>query len=92
MFVVWQPGSRLAWEDVPAIPQRGQLSGADIEGMVGRAWRPAHRGQDYVTKEALAGVGGDVARPRKASSADCETAALLEARIASACRRRSWRR
>ena len=32
-------GAQLAPEDVPPIPQRGHLSGADIEGMVGRAWR-----------------------------------------------------
>ena len=41
MFVILAKklGSRLAPEDVPSIPQRGHLSGADIEGMVGRAWR-----------------------------------------------------
>ena len=39
MFVILAKklGSRLAIEDVPPIPQRGHLSGADIEGMVGRA-------------------------------------------------------
>ena len=59
MFVILagKLGSRLAPEDVPAIPQRGQLSGADIEGMVGRAWRTSLiAGQDHVTKEALAQV------------------------------------
>jgi ATP-dependent 26S proteasome regulatory subunit len=37
MFVILarKLGSKLSAEDVPAIPQRGQLSGADIEGMVG---------------------------------------------------------
>ena len=41
MFVILAKklGSRVAIEDVPPIPQRGHLSGADIEGMVGRAWR-----------------------------------------------------
>ena len=41
MFVILAKklGSRLSPEDVPPIPQRGHLSGADIEGMVGRAWR-----------------------------------------------------
>jgi len=50
-------GSRIAPEDVPPIPQRGQLSGADIEGMVGRAWRASLlAGADHVTREALAEV------------------------------------
>jgi len=59
MFVILAKklGSRLAVEDVPPIPQRGQLSGADIEGMVGRAWRASLlSGADHVTREALAGV------------------------------------
>jgi AAA+ superfamily predicted ATPase len=59
MFVILagKLGSRLAPEDVPPIPQRGHLSGADIEGMVGRAWRTSLlSGQDHVTREALAGV------------------------------------
>ena len=39
MFVILarKLGSTLSPDDVPPIPQRGQLSGADIEGMVGRA-------------------------------------------------------
>jgi AAA+ superfamily predicted ATPase len=50
-------GSSLKAEDIPPIPQRGQLSGADIEGMVGRAWRLSLlAGADSVTKEALADV------------------------------------
>jgi AAA+ superfamily predicted ATPase len=59
MFVILAKklGSRLAPEDVPAIPQRGHLSGADIEGMVGRAWRKSLlAGQNHVTREALAEV------------------------------------
>jgi AAA+ superfamily predicted ATPase len=48
-------GSKLAAEDVPPVPQKGQLSGADIEGIVGRAWRTSIlAGADHVTKEALA--------------------------------------
>src|SRR4029078_12266510 len=41
MFVILAKklGSSIAAEDVPTIPQRGHLSGADIEGMVGRALR-----------------------------------------------------
>jgi len=50
-------GSSLKADDIPPIPQRGQLSGADIEGMVGRAWRLSLlAGADHVTKEALADV------------------------------------
>jgi AAA+ superfamily predicted ATPase len=59
MFVILAKklGSRVAPEDVPAIPQRGHLSGADIEGMVGRAWRTSIlAGADHVTREALAQV------------------------------------
>jgi AAA+ superfamily predicted ATPase len=57
MFVILagKLGSRLAIEDIPPIPQRGHLSGADIEGMVGRAWRESLlAGHDHVTREALA--------------------------------------
>src|SRR5437588_1568658 len=63
MFVILAKkiGSRLAPEDIPAIPQRGQLSGADIEGMVGRAWRTSLlAGADHVTREALADVAAQV--------------------------------
>lgn len=59
MFVILAKklGSRIAPEDVPPIPQRGQLSGADIEGMAGRAWRASLlAGADHVTRESLAEV------------------------------------
>jgi len=50
-------GSRVAPDDIPSIPQRGHLSGADIEGMVGRAWRKSLlAGKDQITREALADV------------------------------------
>ena len=50
-------GSQVASDDIPSIPQRGHLSGADIEGMVGRAWRKSLlAGKDHITKEALADV------------------------------------
>src|SRR5207247_4876645 len=54
MFVIMAKklGSRLSTDDVPPIPQRGHLSGADIEGMVGRAWRASLLGgADHVTRE-----------------------------------------
>jgi SpoVK/Ycf46/Vps4 family AAA+-type ATPase len=61
MFVVLarKLGATLAPEDVPAIPesQRGALSGADIEGIVGRALRKSLlSGAKHVTREALAEV------------------------------------
>jgi SpoVK/Ycf46/Vps4 family AAA+-type ATPase len=59
MFVILAKklGSHVSADDIPSIPQRGQLSGADIEGMVGRAWRASLlAGADHVTREALAEV------------------------------------
>ncbi|MGE5837357.1 MAG: ATP-binding protein [Acidobacteriota bacterium] len=59
MFVVLarKLGSRVAVDDIPPIPQKGHLSGADIEGIVGRAWRSSLlAGADHVTREALAEV------------------------------------
>lgn len=56
MFVMMAKklGTTLGIDDVPSIPQRGQLSGADIEGMVGRAWRRSLlNGASHVTGEAL---------------------------------------
>jgi ATP-dependent 26S proteasome regulatory subunit len=48
-------GARLAAEDVPPVSQKGDLSGADIEGIVGRALRRSLlAGDDHVTKETLA--------------------------------------
>ncbi len=49
--------AQLNEEDVPPIPQKGNLSGADIEGMVSRAWRAALlAGQDHITREILTEV------------------------------------
>jgi AAA+ superfamily predicted ATPase len=59
MFVILahKMGSRVAPDDVPASPQRGHLSGADIEGMVGRAWRKSLlAGKDQITRDALVDV------------------------------------
>lgn len=43
MFVVMarKIGAALDPADVPPIPHKGHLSGADVEGLVGRAWRAA---------------------------------------------------
>jgi SpoVK/Ycf46/Vps4 family AAA+-type ATPase len=51
-------GTSLAEEDIPAtIPHEGHLSGADIEGIVGRAWRLSILAKaTSITKEALAGA------------------------------------
>ena len=82
MFVILarKLGSRLSAEDVPPIPQRGQLSGADIEGMVGRAWRTSLlAGADHVTREALAGVVATFMPSTQGLERELqETAAMLE--------------
>src|SRR4051794_14906320 len=82
MFVILAKklGSRLSPGDVPAIPQRGQLSGADIEGMVGRAWRSSLlAGADHVTREALAGVVAEFMPSTQGLERELqETAAILE--------------
>jgi hypothetical protein len=50
-------GATLSPEDVPPVPQRGQLSGADIEGMVGRAWRRSLlSGATSITRKSLEDV------------------------------------
>jgi SpoVK/Ycf46/Vps4 family AAA+-type ATPase len=73
-------GSTLAQEDVPPIPQLVQLSGADIEGMVGRAWRASLlAGADHVTREALAGVVAEFMPSTQGLERELqETAAILE--------------
>jgi SpoVK/Ycf46/Vps4 family AAA+-type ATPase len=58
MFVILarKAGASLAEADVPDIPEdkRGQLSGADIEGIVGRAWRRSLlAGHDHITRDAM---------------------------------------
>jgi AAA+ superfamily predicted ATPase len=82
MFVIMAKklGSRLAIDDVPAIPQRGHLSGADIEGMVGRAWRASLlAGADHVTREALAEVVAQFMPSTQGLERELqETAAILE--------------
>jgi AAA+ superfamily predicted ATPase len=59
MFVILAKklGAVLSIEDVPEIPQRGELSGADIEGMVGRALRRSLlAGESAISRESLAEV------------------------------------
>jgi len=82
MFVILAKklGSRVALEDVPSIPQRGHLSGADIEGMVGRAWRASLlAGADHITRDALAAVVAQFMPSTQGLERELqETAAILE--------------
>ena len=82
MFVILAKklGSRIAPEDVPSIPQRGHLSGADIEGMVGRALRASIlAGADRITREALATVVAEFMPSTQGLERELqETAAILE--------------
>jgi len=82
MFVILAKklGSQLSPDDVPPIPQRGQLSGADIEGMVSRAWRASLlTGADHVTGEALNGVVSQFMPSTQGLERELqETAAMLE--------------
>jgi AAA+ superfamily predicted ATPase len=82
MFVILAKklGSTLSAEDVPPVPQKGQLSGADIEGIVGRAWRASIlAGADHVTRESLAAaVGGFLPATQGLERELQEVAAILE--------------
>ena len=82
MFVILAKklGSQLAVEDVPPIPQTGHLSGADIEGMVGRALRTSIlAGANHVTREALAQVVSEFMPSTQGLERELqETAAILE--------------
>src|SRR5207247_11256864 len=82
MFVILAKklGSKLAAEDVPPVPQKGQLSGADIEAIVGRAWRTSLlAGADHITREALADVVAQFMPSTEGLERELqETAAILE--------------
>jgi AAA+ superfamily predicted ATPase len=82
MFVVMarKLGSSIAAEDVPEIPQRGRLSGADIEAIVGRALRRSLlAGSDRVTREALSEAVGQFMPSTEGMEKDLqEIAAILE--------------
>jgi AAA+ superfamily predicted ATPase len=73
-------GTTLRPEDVPPIPQKGMLSGADIEGMVGRAWRKSLlAGKSSVTAESLADVVAQVLPSTQGLEKELqETAAIIE--------------
>jgi SpoVK/Ycf46/Vps4 family AAA+-type ATPase len=82
MFVIMarKLGSSLALDDVPPIPQKGQLSGADIEGMVGRAWRMSLlAGHDHITRDSLTEVVAQFMPSTQGLERELqETAAMLE--------------
>jgi AAA+ superfamily predicted ATPase len=82
MFVILAKklGSSLSIDDVPEIPQRGHLSGADVEGIVGRAWRTSLlAGATHITREALAEVVAQFMPSTQGLERDLqETAAILE--------------
>jgi len=82
MFVILASklGSRVSIEDVPPIPQLGQLSGADIEGIVGRAWRSSLlSGSDHITRDSLAEVVSQFMPSTQGLERELqETAAILE--------------
>ena len=73
-------GTSLEAEDVPPIPQKGLLSGADIEGIVGRAMRKSLiAGKNQITKEALAEVVAQFMPSTQGLEKELqETAAIIE--------------
>jgi AAA+ superfamily predicted ATPase len=82
MFVVLakKMKSSLAPEDIPPIPQTGLLSGADIEGLVGRALRLSLlAGGDTISKASLAEVVGQFLPSIQGAEKEMqEVAAILE--------------
>src|SRR4051794_19355618 len=82
MFVIMarKLGTTLTLEDVPPIPQRGHLSGADVEGMVGRALRISTlAGAPHITRDALATVAAEFMPSTQGLERELqETAATLE--------------
>ena len=72
--------SRLAPEDLPPIPHIGQLSGADIEGIVGRALRLSLlAGGEAITRQALAEAVGQFLPSTQGLEKEMqEVAAVLE--------------
>jgi SpoVK/Ycf46/Vps4 family AAA+-type ATPase len=73
-------GTTLTLEDVPEVPHRGMLSGADIEGIVGRALRRALvKGSGKIAREVLAEVAADFLPSTETAEKEMqEIAAILE--------------
>jgi SpoVK/Ycf46/Vps4 family AAA+-type ATPase len=82
MFVVLakKVGATIRVEDVPPIPQLGDLSGADIEGVIGRAWRQALlRGESTVGRADLeAALAGFLPSTQSRERELQEVAAVIE--------------
>ena len=82
MFVVMarKLGATLRPEDVPPVHTRGQLSGADVEGIVGRAWRKSLlAGAPHITRDALAEVIAQFLPSTQGLEKELqETAAIIE--------------
>jgi AAA+ superfamily predicted ATPase len=82
MFVAMgrKMGAQVDPADVPEVPQRGRLSGADIEGMVGRALRQSLlAGSPQVTRAALEDVVASFMPSTEGMEKELqETAAILE--------------
>lgn len=74
-------GTSLATEDIPeVIPHEGNLSGADIEGIVGRAWRTSIlAGAKAITRDALtAALDGFMPSTQSLERELQELAAIIE--------------
>jgi AAA+ superfamily predicted ATPase len=73
-------GTTLDPKDVPPIPQKGMLSGADIEGIVGRAWRKSLlSGATSITADALREVVSQFLPSTQGLEKELqETAAIIE--------------
>lgn len=82
LFVVLarKAGATLDPGDVPAMPHKGNLSGADIEGLIGRARRASLlRGDAHITREALAAaVDGFMPSTQSLERELQEVAAMIE--------------
>ncbi|TNF36486.1 MAG: ATP-binding protein [Deltaproteobacteria bacterium] len=95
MFVVLakKSGARLDPADVPPVPHAGMLSGADIEGIVGRAWRAALlSGEDHISRDRLEAVlagflpsteGLERELQRLAAIVECTDAEFLPAAVSA---------
>jgi AAA+ superfamily predicted ATPase len=73
-------GTKLSLEDVPEMPHPGMLSGADIEGIVGRALRRSLvQGAGRITREILGEIAADFLPSTETAEKELqEMAAILE--------------
>lgn len=73
-------GAKISLEDLPELPSQGKLSGADIEAIVGRAWRRSLlTGSDHITREALGEAARNFMPSTQGAEKDLqEMAAILE--------------